>query len=156
MNITTHLLLLALFSTPLLGELEDLCDIVNPDTGTPVRCEPHPEDAPVYAEPVCCDAAGCYKSDGGWCPDALQSYYCELGEVLASDEVACYFEVPDYCDVFPCAGPGYQAHPQAFSMCCINAICWPYVSGSGDCAPQDIYFCADGVCNEDGTVTCFD
>ena len=154
MNITT-LLLLALFSTPLLGEVEDLCDITNPDTDTPVRCEPHQDGAPIYDEPVCCDAASCYRSDGGWCPDSLQSYYCELGEVLASDEVACYFEVADYCDVFPCA-PSYQTLPQSYSMCCNQGICWHYISGSGECELLDIYWCSDGVSNMDGTVTCLD
>ena len=153
---TTHLLL-ALFSFFGLpgGDLEDLCDIVNPDTGVPLRCEPRGSDAPIYGEPVCCDAASCYASDAGWCPDALQRHGCELGEVLASDEVVCYFEVPDYCDVSPCA-PGYQSQPQAFGMCCHGGVCWPYEATSNDCEFGDIYWCADGVCNEDGTVTCFD
>ena len=155
MNITTYLLL-ALLSTPVLGDLEDLCDVINPDTGAPVRCDLHPDGAPVYNEPVCCDAGRCYKSGGDWCPDSLQSYYCELGEVLSSDEVACYFEVPDYCEVFPCSEPGFQTLPQAFGMCCSQGICWHYVMGSGDCEVQDMFWCNDGVSNMDGTVTCLD
>ena len=155
MNITTHLLL-ALLSIPVLGDgIEDLCDIVNPDTGTPVRCDPHPEGAPVYAQPVCCDDASCYESDGGWCPDSLQPYYCELGEVLASKEVACYVEVPDYCDAFPCGAPGYQAQPQSYLMCCNAGVCW-HLYDDGACELNDVYWCDDGVSNPDGTVTCLD
>ena len=155
MTITTHLLLsLLALSLQLGGDLDDLCDDVYPDTGVPVRCAPR-GDAPVLDDVVCCDAATCYASDAGACPDALEAYACELGEVLTTDEVVCYFEVPDYCEVYPCA-PGYGAHPQAFGMCCHDGVCWHHVTGSNDCELGDIHWCNDGVCNEDGTVSCFD
>ena len=155
MTITTLLLTLLSIPTLMGGELQDLCDIVNPDTGVPVRCEAHPDGAPVLDAAVCCDDNACHKPWLGSCADSQEMYYCELGEVLASDEIACYFEVPDYCEVFPC-DPGYQTHPQSNEMCCHEGVCWPYKSGSGDCEIGDLYWCFDGVTNEDGTVTCFD
>ena len=152
---TTTLLILALLSIPVLGDgLDDLCDIVNPDTGVPLRCELHPEGAPVYDGAVCCDGASCQASQGGGCPDSLEPYYCDLGEVLASEEVACYVEVPDYCDVFPCS-PGYQAQPQSNMMCCSQGVCWHFNHGD-DCELGDIFWCQDGVSNPDGTITCLD
>jgi hypothetical protein len=70
--------------------------------------------------------------------------------------VSCYFEVPDYCDVFPCA-PGFQTWPQAYDMCCPpGQDCWHTDEFSNDCEIEDIYWCSDGVSNQDGTVTCFD
>ncbi|PRQ06050.1 hypothetical protein [Enhygromyxa salina] len=73
----------------------------------------------------------------------------------ATGEVSCYFEVPDFCEVFPCK-PGFQAQPQANFMCCYEGICWNTYTGSNDCEIQDIYWCNDGVTNQDGTVTCLD
>ena len=156
MTITIHLLI-ALFTNPApAADFQDLCDVVNPDTGVPTRCEIHPEGAPEYGKPICCDDASCYPYAGG-CPDSMQAYSCELGEVLASDEVACYFEVPDYCDSHPCEGPGYGANPQDFPMCCHMGICYDYFElTEGECELDDIFWCSDGVCNDDGTVTCFD
>jgi hypothetical protein len=69
--------------------------------------------------------------------------------------VSCYFEVPDYCDVFPCA-PGFQTWPQANLMCCHAGDCWNHDDGANDCEVEDVYWCGDGVTNQDGTVTCFD
>jgi hypothetical protein len=156
MTITTQVLL-ALFATltPTTGELRDLCDIVYSDTGRPVLCEPHREGAPRYDGTVCCDTQTCYEAPEGYCLDDEKPFYCALGEADTTGEVSCYFEVPDYCDVFPCA-PGFQALPQANFMCCHAGICWTTYPSSNDCEIPDIYWCDDGVTNEDGTVTCFD
>ena len=154
MNVITHLLL-ALFTIPALGEgLENLCDIVDPDTGVPTRCELHPDGAPVLDEAVCCNASSCYESEDGWCPDVLQPYQCDLGVVLASKEVRCYVEVPSYCELFPCH-PGYQPQPESYMMCCNQGVCWHFNHGDA-CELDDLFWCGDGVSNEDGTVTCFD
>ena len=155
-TITT--LLLTLFATgpSLWGTAGDLCGIVHPDTGTPLRCSPHPEGAPLYDGTVCCNDTTCFESEGGPCFDGEVLYSCELGKVSASKEVTCFFEVPTYCEVFPC-DPGYQTQPQANGMCCVNGICWNiYDDDPGSCEVQDIYWCDDGVTNLDGTVTCFD
>ena len=86
-------------------EHPDLCDIVNPDTGTPILCEAHRSDAPVYDDNICCDADACVAATADGCIDGQSPYYCWLGELFASDEVSCYFEVPDYCEVYPCGDP---------------------------------------------------
>jgi len=135
--------------------LIDLCDVVHPDTGTPTLCEAHPEGAPRYDDVVCCDDAVCFEQDTRGCLDGEQPYYCELGDVSTTGVVSCYFEVPSYCDVFPCA-PGYQTQPEGAFMCCNGGVCWTIYPSSGDCELDDIYWCDDGVSNEDGTVTCFD
>lgn len=155
MTIITIITLLATLTAPS-GTPSDLCDVVYPDTGRPVWCEPHPDGAPRLDSQVCCDAAGCVAPlTGGGCSQGRTPYHCELGQVWADGEVSCYFEVPDYCDVFPCA-PGFQTWPQEVGMCCYEGVCWTTWPSSNDCEPQDIYWCNDGVTNMDGTVTCFD
>jgi hypothetical protein len=156
MTITTQILL-TLFATltPTEAEVTDLCDVVHSDTSTPIRCQPHSEGAPRYGNTVCCDTQACFEAPEGYCLDDEKPFYCELGEVDTSGEVSCYFEVPDYCDVFSCV-PGFQSLPQANPMCCYEGICWNIFGDGYDCEIQDIYWCNDGVTNDDGTVTCFD
>ena len=150
--------LLSLFATltSSSGAPPDLCDIAYTDTGRPIFCEPHRDGAPVYDDTVCCDGHSCIPSRQGSCAvETRAPYYCELGEVKATGEVSCYFEVPDYCEAFPCA-PGFQSHPQRAFMCCNAGICWNTFTDSNDCEPKDIFWCQDGVTNPDGTMTCFD
>ncbi|PRQ05760.1 hypothetical protein ENSA5_00800 [Enhygromyxa salina] len=156
MSITTQLLLTVFATlTPTTGELRDLCDIVHTDTSKPIYCEPHHEGASRYDGTVCCDGRTCFEAREGYCLADETPFYCELGEVGASGKVSCFFEVPDYCDMFPCA-PGFNSQPLEEAMCCNQGICWPTVTGSSDCEPQDIYWCSSGVSNADGTVTCLD
>jgi hypothetical protein len=154
MTIITIITLFATLTTPS-EKPSDLCDIVYADTGRPVWCEPHRDGAPRLDDMVCCDAAGCIAAHSGGCAQGRTAYHCELGQVWADGDVSCYFEVPDYCDVFPCA-PGFQTWPQANPMCCSEGVCWNTNVFGNDCEPQDIYWCSDGVTNSDGTVTCFD
>jgi hypothetical protein len=71
--------------------------------------------------------------------------------------VSCYFEVPDYCDVFACEPkPGFQPQPAEAAICCNQGVCWPTTSGANDCELQDIVWCDSAVSNADGTVTCLD
>jgi len=158
MTINT-LLLITLFATPLSPShhaVEDVCDVVDPTTGSPSLCEPHPEGAPVYEDVVCCDAQLCYEPTERGCLKGESPYYCERGAVGASGVVTCFFEVPSYCDVFPCE-PTIQAQPQESLICCNAGICWNiYDDEANDCELDDIYWCNDGVTNSDGTVTCFD
>jgi hypothetical protein len=153
----TIITLITLFATltATSGQPSDLCDIVYADTGRPIFCEAHRDGAPRWDAAVCCNDTGCEASVRGSCLKDRKSYYCELGEVRADGKVSCYFEVPDYCDVFPCA-PGFQTWPQANSMCCYEGVCWNIFGDNLDCEVQDIYWCDDGVTNQDGTVTCFD
>jgi hypothetical protein len=140
--------------TPTSGEPSDLCDVVYTDTGRPILCEPHRDGAPVYDDTVCCDGRSCVGAQDGSC-SVGEPFYCELGEKWATGKVSCYFEVPELCEVFPCK-PGFQSQPQANLMCCHGGICWNIDDDSNDCEIQDIYWCDDGVTNQDGTMTCFD
>ena len=153
-TIITTLLLSALIAA-LPGEPGDLCEFVNPDTGVPILCDIHAEGAPVYDGDVCCVGEICEPTKTP-CADGTL-YHCDLGEQDASG-FTCYFEVPNYCDIFPCQPhePGYQSPPMSFPMCCVNGVCWTAWGGTDDCELGDLYWCSDGVCNEDGTVTCFD
>lgn len=156
MTITTKVLLSVFASlSSTAGAPLDLCDVVYRDTGKPIICEPHREGAPLYDSTVCCEGQICVPAGEADCDGDSMPFYCELGEVQASGEVSCYFEVPDYCDLFTCA-PGFQQLPQSFPMCCNEGICWTVTGEANDCELPDIYFCHDGVTNEDGTVTCFD
>lgn len=137
------------------SQLPDLCEAVHPKTGTPTRCEAHPDGAPVYDGVVCCTGEVCFEQDSRGCLDDEQPHFCEFGDVGSAGLVTCYFEVPSYCDIYPCA-PGYQTVPQENPMCCNAGICWNIWEGTYDCEVDDIYWCDDGVTNEDGTVTCFD
>jgi hypothetical protein len=133
----------------------DLCDVVNTSTGSPTICRPHAEGAPVYNGDVCCTGSSCVKPIQGACPAPKQRFYCELGRVTMVG-VICYFEVPDYCTVFPCeldikAG----IDPQEDTICCENGDCESY-GGGGTCLPENVYHCNALQDNGDGTVTCLD
>ncbi|NJK32368.1 MAG: hypothetical protein HC927_08140 [Deltaproteobacteria bacterium] len=120
-------------------------------TGYPTICEPHRFGAPVYGKTICCAGGSCFPSTGG-CQDGEQLFDCRLGEVDATGQAHCYFEVLDYCDVHTCppgGGGGWED-----DICCVDDVCVP-LPGWAEC-DGDIWFCLDGVSNEDGTVTCFE
>ena len=154
MTIITIITLFATLTAGGTGQPADLCDVVYEDTGRPILCEPHPDGAPEYEDTVCCNGKSCKPANDGTCPTELDAYFCELGQLRADGYVSCYFEVPDYCDLFPCE-PGFSPFPQANGMCCHEGICWSSDPGDNDCEPWDLYWCSDGVTNADGTVTCF-
>lgn len=149
-------ILLTLFATLITNSEtpRDLCDLVYTDTGKPILCQPHPDNAPRYDAAVCCSERGCVPARGTSCL-AANLFYCELGKVQATGEVSCYFEVPGYCDVFPCE-MGFQPPPAEAAICCNQGICWPTTSGANDCELLDIVWCDSVVSNADGTVTCLD
>jgi hypothetical protein len=155
MSIDTVITFLFATLTATSGTPSELCDLVYPDTGRPIWCEAHPDGAPRFDNTVCCDASGCVAAQRSGCAKGRTPYHCDLGEVWVGGVVSCYFEVPQYCDVFPCA-PGFQTWPQANEMCCHAGECWNTDPFANDCEIDDIYWCDDGVTNEDGTVTCFD
>lgn len=135
------------------GSPGDLCDIVSPRTGTPLRCEPHYEGAPFYDDLACCDDENCWPALGRDCNEHEQRHYCELGEVDASGELRCYFEVPSYCDIYPCE-PHIGVSPQAEYMCCHGMNCWPMLHE--ECFMEAIMWCEYGTTNTDGSITCYD
>jgi hypothetical protein len=152
MSITQLLITILTFISPISGStVTDLCDIVDTATGVPVWCEPHADGAPVLDKKVCCSADACVLA-GTSCPSS-SLFFCEFGERQADGTVECYFEVPNYCDVFPCA-PNFQAPPLEEPLCCYEGACWHYEPGN--CTGGWLVWCQDGVTNADGTVTCFD
>lgn len=131
----------------------DLCDVVHPYTGTPTICTPHEDGAPVYDADVCCTDGTCTPTTTtGKCVTGQKRFYCELGEIDALGIVSCYFEVPNYCDVFPC-GLEVGISPQEDTICCVYGICTPY---SDVCEAANVYHCNSVQDNGDGTVTCLD
>jgi hypothetical protein len=132
----------------------DLCDVVNTSTGSPTICIPHAERAPVYDADVCCSGSTCVKSIRGKCLTTQKRFYCELGEVNSAGLVSCYFEVPDYCAVYPCELEIGGA-PQEATICCQFGDCIVYAGGGG-CPPENVFHCVSVQDNGDGTVKCLD
>lgn len=153
MTTTIINILIALFTTTG-SPARDLCDIVDTETNVPLHCAPH-YDAPVWDRPVCCGTDGCVVPLGsGACPTGRTPFHCELGVQSASGAVTCYFDVPEFCDMFPCE-LSITPRPQANLMCCHGGECWSTDSLAGDCMIDDLYWCDDGVSTENG-VECFD
>ena len=151
MYIATKILLTAFTSLT----SPDLCDVVHAGTDAPLYCKPHADGAPVYDRDVCCSNGKCVPTTGGKCVTGQQRFYCELGEVDALNLISCYFEVPNYCEVYTCdldIGIG----PQYGTICCENGICTPYIGSAGTCDAANVYQCESIHDNGDGTVECLD
>jgi hypothetical protein len=155
MPIPTSLLITILTTTPATDGVRDLCDVVDRLTGTPTICRPHPEGAPIYDGNVCCVGSACVPASGGQCRERETLYHCQLGELTTTGPVACWFEVPEYCDVFACESQ-IAPPPHAGTICCNQGVCWSYQVGTNNCELGDIFWCTSGVTNLDGTVTCLD
>jgi hypothetical protein len=151
MYIATQVLLtfLSTFTAP------DLCDVVDETTGTPTICIPHADGAPVYNADLCCRDGKCVPKIGDACITGQKRFYCELGEVDAVGKFSCYFEVPNYCDVFPCELE-INSPEQEETICCVNGICTPYIGSAGTCDEANVYQCESVKENPDGTVECLD
>jgi len=155
MYIASQLLIATLTTTPAVDGVRDLCDVVHRKTGTPTICKPHKEGAPIYNANVCCSGSTCFPTSSGRCQSGESLYYCGLGEQIPTGEVACYFEVPEYCDLHPCRS-SITPPPLEIPLCCNEGVCWEHQTGANDCELQDLFWCAEGVSNADGTVTCLE
>jgi hypothetical protein len=155
MYIATQLLIASLNTTPAMTGVPDLCDIVDPSTGTPTICKPHKEGAPIYNANVCCTGNACIPTSSSRCPSGRSLYYCGLGEQTPTGAVNCYFEVPDYCEVHACP-MGIATVPWEAEICCQWDWCLEIGVYSDLCPIEDIYSCASLVSNPDGSVTCVD
>lgn len=156
MNIVIQLLIASLSTTPAaVAGVADLCDVVHRRTGVPTICKPHEEGAPVYNANVCCAGRTCFPSSSSGCKGREVLYYCELGEQQVTGEVDCYFEIPSYCEVYPCA-TSVTPPPLEMSLCCNEGVCWEHRTGNNDCELDDLYWCTSGMSNADGTITCLD
>lgn len=126
----------------------DLC------TSSPSSCEYAPPTAPYLNSDVCLDSTGFVSLKGaGSCPSGSWPYYLGYGEVidLQTNEVQGYIPVDDACGATGLCVE-YEPHTggQSDEMCCISTTCYPNVTCGGT-----IWWCYDGVSEEDGTITCF-
>lgn len=128
-------------------------------TSTRRVCEYTGPDAPYLNADVCYgSASGVVLKGIKPCPTGTWPYHVEHGEVVdpITNTVAAYVPLDDACSQpgLCIDGPppaGAQEHP----MCCTsdsqgNETCYDGASCGGT-----LWWCADGVCNDDGTITCF-
>jgi hypothetical protein len=134
----------------------DRCSILD-EYGHPSQCAPIGwRDAPYWDGEVCCDDDTCVETSRYGCSAGMEPYYCEYAELDARSRVQCMYIVPDYCDQNPCSpAPEYGWYSSAMNICCEDdGPCWPHDWNDGGC-PGNIFLCVDGVCNDDGTITCY-
>jgi hypothetical protein len=142
---------LALIAIPLTADAEyrDLC------TSVPSACEYTPATVPKLLADVCYNpTSNAIRVKGtAPCPTGSRAFTVIYGEVVdpQTGDVSAYAPLDDACAAGLCSGFVSHDDPQANPMCCENGgPCWP----GGDCCGV-IYWCHDGVTNEDGTITCF-
>ncbi|PRQ02589.1 hypothetical protein ENSA5_22340 [Enhygromyxa salina] len=116
-------------------------------------------DAPVLAAEVCLSAAAgiTLKGEGGCGVDA-RAYWLEHGEVVdpQTGEVAAYIPLDDRCSEAGMCDKAPPGGTQEMPMCCFYNSSGGEVCVNGlDCGGT-LWFCYDGVSNDDGTVTCFE
>ena len=128
-------------------------------TSSPGACEYTGPDAPTLAAEVCHGTAGTWLR-GEVCPAGTWAYFVRYGEVIdpMTNVVAAYIPLDNAC-----ASPGLcvdappPAEAQPYPMCCtVNTSGAGSTCVSGADCGGTLWFCFDGVSNEDGTVTCFD
>jgi hypothetical protein len=151
-RIAFTLLALALIAIPSTADAEyrQLC------TSVPGACEYSPANVPKLLADVCHDPSNnaITLKGAAACQSGSRTYTVIYGEVLDSltGEVAAYIPLDDACAAGRCAAYVPHENPQAYGMCCQNGgPCWP-----GNSCGGVLYWCNDGVCNDDGTVTCFE
>ncbi|NJK32404.1 MAG: hypothetical protein HC927_08335 [Deltaproteobacteria bacterium] len=107
---------------------------------------------------VCFSATTGAILKGSSCPKDARPYYVEHGEIVdpMTGSVAAYIPLDNACTVpGVCVAPpeGHVPGPE-YPICCDDdEKCTNWDGGA--CAGT-LYFCVDWVCNEDGTVTCFE
>ena len=160
MNIATKIILtslLPMFGTP---QTPDLCDVVDPETGTPTICLGHSPEPPVLDKDLCCAGESCTLAFGTTCDADQTRYHCDYGELDALYNATCYFEVPDYCAVFQCetgSNPGYTTGGEAEFLCCYCGICEELPLHLLElCESDHLYWCESPFTNWDGNVGCAD
>jgi hypothetical protein len=146
------LLTLALIAVPLTADAEYryLC------TSVPGACEYTPANVPKLLADVCYNPANNAIRVKGTapCPSGSSAFNVIYGEIVdpQTGDVAAYAPLDDACAAGLCLDFVPHDNPQPYTICCENGgPCWP----GGGCGGV-LYWCHDGVCNEDGTVTCFD
>ncbi|EDM75936.1 hypothetical protein PPSIR1_25196 [Plesiocystis pacifica SIR-1] len=143
----------ALFTAPASASAEyrDLCD-------SSKVCEYTGPGAPVLDEDVCLDPTGEVRLKGSTtCGAGSVPFHVRFGEVVdpVLQLVVAYVPLENACSVEGlCSPKSYDDGTSGGTeqtICCINGVCWPVYDCGGT-----LLWCVDGVCNEDGTVTCFE
>ena len=124
-------------------------------TSVPGACEYSPANVPKLLADVCYNPSNNAIRVKGTapCPTEAKAFTVIHGEVVDSvtGEVVAYKPLDDACAAGFCADYVQHGGPQAYTMCCESGgPCWP-----GALCEGVLYWCHDGVCNEDGTITCF-
>jgi hypothetical protein len=156
-QITLSLLVVAAVSIPSSASASEYRDLCQSASKLCIYTGPN---APVLRAGVCLSSAGDITLKGtAPCPSDTWPYYVEYGEVVdpVTGQVDAYIPLDDACTK---EGLCEKAPPpdgsQEFPMCC-------YVNQNGDEVCVDgmiscggtLWFCHDGVSNEDGSITCF-
>ncbi|NVB40304.1 hypothetical protein G6O69_37185 [Pseudenhygromyxa sp. WMMC2535] len=132
------------------AQYRDLCD------STQV-CDYTGPNAPVLDADVCLDQTGQTRLKGSTpCPAGQVPFHVRYGELLDPVEllVVAYTPLENACSIPGLCDPGDYAPGEtstAQAICCFGNVCWPGVDCGGT-----LMWCDDGVCNEDGTITCFE
>jgi hypothetical protein len=145
------LLALVILASPVPASagLSDLC------TSVPGACQHTGPDAPIFEADVCYSPASGIVTLKGTapCTHDTRPFRLKYGEVAdpSIGTILAYTPLGDGCEAGQCVP--FQPHGggQEYPMCCENGgPCWP-----GDGCGGVLYWCYDGVCEEDGTITCF-
>jgi len=147
------LALLALLLAPVNADASyrELC------SSSPRACDYTGPDAPMLAANVCHGSTGTWLM-GSECPSGTWPYYVKHGEVVdpLTNLIAAYIPLDDACPKLCVDGPP-PPDAEPYPMCCTgntsggDSTC---VSGVHGCTGT-VWYCHDGVSNQDGTVTCF-
>lgn len=146
---------LGLFDTPaaMATNYRDLCGSV------PSACEYTGPDAPLLAAAVCWErsTSTARLMTGGACPTGSWPYFAKHGVVEPLTlTVAAFQPLDDACARPGLCQPAIMAPSTTTGgvICCFGDVCYP--AEGEDCYGGELFFCFDGVSNEDGTVTCFE
>lgn len=128
-------------------------------TSIPSACTYTGPDAPVLDATVCFGSAfGIRLMGSSSCPTGSWPYYLDYGEVIdpITNQVTAYIPLDDACD-HPgiCVDGPPPAGAEPFIMCCTGNQSGSETCAHGASCGGTIYYCEDGVCEPDGTVTCF-
>ena len=124
-----------------------------------VYCEWTGEDAPVWADEVCCelgpDSAYCTPTGtDGECSPFQAKRWCEFGE-FDGEQVNCLQPFPSACNSIECVAPPVGTPQEGPTpLCCYAGICYE-LSFDERCGGS-YNMCDSPYTNEDGTVGCAD
>jgi hypothetical protein len=141
-------------ATATAGPYRDLC------VSAPGSCDYTGPDAPAFDGLVCRDAAvGVTAKGSAPCPSGSTTYHLEYGELIdaSSGTVAGYMPLDSACSVagLCVAGPA-PTGTASVAICCEFGTCVPISQVLCNGPSAAAYMCDNGVCNLDGTITCFE